>query len=145
MFPKIFRTPKSSILVGFFHYKPPTLGYPYFWKHSYSHLYLPGLEGVLNTTPTPILKGRSNDHHDDSKRLARRLPQMPPAKHLTRCWVFCPADFLVVFWGVRFDGFPHLLTRWWQLKYFFFSALFGEDDSHFDTFFSTGWFNHQPD
>ena len=26
-------TPKSSILIGFFHYKPSILGYPYFWKH----------------------------------------------------------------------------------------------------------------
>ena len=28
-------TPKSSILVGVFHYKPSILGYPYFWKHPY--------------------------------------------------------------------------------------------------------------
>ena len=26
-------TPKSSILIGFFHYKPSILGYHYFWKH----------------------------------------------------------------------------------------------------------------
>ena len=26
-------TPESSILIGFFHYKPSILGYPYFWKH----------------------------------------------------------------------------------------------------------------
>ena len=26
-------TPKSSILVGFSHYKSSILGYPYFWKH----------------------------------------------------------------------------------------------------------------
>ena len=25
--------PKSSILIGVFHYKPSILGYPYFWKH----------------------------------------------------------------------------------------------------------------
>ncbi len=34
------------------------------------------------------------------------------------------------------------LSRWWQLKYFLFSPLFGED-SHFDSYFSDGWFNHQ--
>ena len=28
-------TPKSSILIGFSHYKPSILGYPYFWKHLY--------------------------------------------------------------------------------------------------------------
>ena len=28
-------TPKSSILIGVFHYKPSILGYPYFWKHLY--------------------------------------------------------------------------------------------------------------
>ena len=29
-------TPKSSILIGFFHYKPSILGaHPYFWKHPY--------------------------------------------------------------------------------------------------------------
>ena len=26
-------TPKSSILIGVFHYKPSILGYHYFWKH----------------------------------------------------------------------------------------------------------------
>ena len=26
-------TPKSSILIGFYHYKPSILGYPYFWKY----------------------------------------------------------------------------------------------------------------
>ena len=32
---------------------------------------------------------------------------------------------------------------WWQLKYVFFSSLFGED-SHFDEhIFQRGWFNHQ--
>ena len=66
---------KSSILVGFFHYfHHPFWGTPIFGNTHISHLYLPGLEGVLNTTP--IL--------NDSTRLARRLPQMPPAKHLTR-------------------------------------------------------------
>ena len=29
------RTPKSSILMGIFHYKPSILGYPYFWKLPY--------------------------------------------------------------------------------------------------------------
>ena len=34
MFPKIVGfPPKSSILIGVFHYKPSILGYPYFWKH----------------------------------------------------------------------------------------------------------------
>ena len=28
-------TPKSSILIGFFHHKPSILGYHYFWKHPY--------------------------------------------------------------------------------------------------------------
>ena len=35
MFPKIGVPPKSSILIGVFHYKPSILGYPYFWKHPY--------------------------------------------------------------------------------------------------------------
>ena len=36
MFPKIVGFPhKSSISIGFFHYKPSILGHPYFWKHSY--------------------------------------------------------------------------------------------------------------
>ncbi len=35
-------------------------------------------------------------------------------------------------------------ARWWQLKHFLFSSLFGED-SHFDEhIFQMGWFNHQP-
>ena len=33
MFPKIGDTPKSSIWIGFFPYKPSILGYHYFWKH----------------------------------------------------------------------------------------------------------------
>ena len=35
MFSKIEDTPKSSILIDFFHSKPSILGYPYFWKHSF--------------------------------------------------------------------------------------------------------------
>ena len=30
--------PKSSILIGGFHYKPSILGYPYFWKHPYMNI-----------------------------------------------------------------------------------------------------------
>ena len=36
-----------------------------------------------------------------------------------------------------------LNTRWW-FQIFCFSPLFGED-SHFDEYFSDGWFNHQPE
>ena len=38
MFPKIgFFPPKSSLLMGVFHYiHHPFLGYPYFWKHPYA-------------------------------------------------------------------------------------------------------------
>ena len=37
VFPKMVRFPsKSSILIGFFHYKPSILGYPYFWKHPFA-------------------------------------------------------------------------------------------------------------
>ena len=32
-------TPKSSILIGFFHYKPSIMGYHYFWKHPYGFLF----------------------------------------------------------------------------------------------------------
>ena len=32
-------TPKSSILIGVFHYKPSILGYPYFWKHPYIQMH----------------------------------------------------------------------------------------------------------
>ena len=39
-----------------------------------------------------------------------------------------------------------LMTRWWQLKYFLFSPLFGEDEPHLTSiFFQMVWFNHQPD
>ena len=39
VFPKIVGfPPKSSILIGIFHYKPSILGYPYFWKHPCSHI-----------------------------------------------------------------------------------------------------------
>ena len=34
------------------------------------------------------------------------------------------------------------IPRWWQLKYFLCSPLFGEG-SHFDSYFQRGWFNHQ--
>ena len=33
-------TPKSSILIGFPLYKPPILGYPYFWKYIYIIIYI---------------------------------------------------------------------------------------------------------
>ena len=35
------KTPKSSILIRVFRYKPSILGYPYFWKHPYIHIYIP--------------------------------------------------------------------------------------------------------
>ena len=41
-------TPKSSILIGFLHYKPTILGYPYFWKHPCRFKY-------LITSPNPYL------------------------------------------------------------------------------------------
>ena len=41
-------TPKSSILIGFFHYKPSILGYPYFWKHPY----------IATTNPIHNAQGR---------------------------------------------------------------------------------------
>ena len=46
-------TPKSSILIGVFQYKPSILGYHYFWKHPYQSLeylhrmYPPQLKGLL--------------------------------------------------------------------------------------------------
>ncbi len=34
-------TPKSSILISCFHYKPSILGaHPYFWKHPYYTMYI---------------------------------------------------------------------------------------------------------
>ena len=39
-FPKIMVPPKSSILIGFFHYKPSILGYPYFWKPPYNDIFV---------------------------------------------------------------------------------------------------------
>ena len=38
-------TPKSSIFIGVFHYKPSILGYPYFWIHPFTN----GQGGRLNT------------------------------------------------------------------------------------------------
>ena len=40
-------------------------------------------------------------------------------------------------WTKIGGGTPLKITRWWQLKYFLFSPLFGED-SHFDEYFSKG-------
>ena len=37
----------------------------------------------------------------------------------------------------------NMISGWWQLKYFLFSPLFGED-SHLTNIFQMGW-NHQPD
>ena len=45
--------PKSSILIGVFHYKPSILGYPYFWKHPFGlenpHLFHGGPPWTLST------------------------------------------------------------------------------------------------
>ena len=35
-------------------------------------------------------------------------------------------------------------SRWWQLKHFLFSPLFGEDFQFDEHIFQMGWFNHQP-
>ena len=34
-------------------------------------------------------------------------------------------------------------TRWWQLKYFVFLPLFGEDEPILTNMFQMGWLNHQ--
>ena len=41
-----------------------------------------------------------------------------------------------------FEGF---ISGWWQLKYFLFSPLFGEDFPFDEHIFQMGWFNHQLD
>ena len=47
VFPRIVGfSPKSSILIGVFHYKPSILGYPYFWKHPFATIIFESL-GVL--------------------------------------------------------------------------------------------------
>ena len=40
-------TPKSSILIGVFHYKPSILGYPYFWKHPYFRVCLSTISDLM--------------------------------------------------------------------------------------------------
>ena len=45
-------TPKSSILMGFVHYKPSILGYPYFWKHPYVNMQLSVFLQVPSFIPT---------------------------------------------------------------------------------------------
>ena len=35
------------------------------------------------------------------------------------------------------------VARWWQLKYFLFSPLFGEGFQFDEHMFQMGWFNHQ--
>ena len=40
-------------------------------------------------------------------------------------------------------SFCHSFSRWWQLKYFSFSLLFGEDFQFDEHIFQVGWFNHQ--
>ena len=53
-------TPKSSILIGVFHYKPSILGYPYFWKHPPVFFLIPPKKNkchlVVRTTGSPSLK-----------------------------------------------------------------------------------------
>ena len=53
--------------------------------------------------------------------------------------------FLMVFFCDSGVLLYNTITRWWQLKYFLFSTLFGEE-SHFDEhIFQMGWFNHHLD
>ena len=112
-----FGTPKSSILAGFFHYKPPILGYPYFWKHPYSYLYLPGLEEVLNTTPSlmtpPGLHGGCHK--------CRQQNTWPGARF------FCCRFLGGIFGEWSLMGFP-IYWLGGGFKYFLFSPLFGEDE-----------------
>ena len=46
-------------------------------------------------------------------------------------------------WKVQAIWFKMMLSRWWQLKYFLFSSLFGEDEPILINIFQMGW-NHQP-
>ena len=78
-----------------------------------------------------------------------------------RCesWVFTPKvnqimtwcrdvtfkSILLIYWSMKSTIYiinHHKSSRWWQLKYFLFSLLFGED-SHFDEhIFQMGWNHH---
>ena len=56
-----------------------------------------------------------------------------------------PADnSLRVFLLEGYQILRRSLSRWWQLKYFLFSSLFGEDEPNLTNIFQMGWFNHQP-
>ena len=61
---------------------------------------------------------------------------------------FCIVMASILPWGfkvinVRKFRLNHR-TRWWQLKYFWFSSLFGEEFQFDEHIFQMGWFNHQP-
>ena len=46
---------------------------------------------------------------------------------------------ILFFWFLQV-GYP---TRWWQLKFFLFSPIFGKDFQFDEHIFPLGWFNHQ--
>ena len=71
VFPKIVGfPPKSSILMGFFHYKPSILGYPYFWKHPC--VYAPPLPN--NSMPAPECSAHARDCFQEYPGKNSRLP-----------------------------------------------------------------------
>ena len=53
--------------------------------------------------------------------------------------------FFSTFAKILCSSTNYTTSRWWKLKYFFFTPKIGED-SHFDEhIFQLGWFNHQLD
>ena len=67
-------TPKSSIfLMKVFHYKPSILGYPYFWKHPYTHTHRTHQKQPVQNHLTLLLENKKRRKSSDAELAWRFL------------------------------------------------------------------------
>ena len=65
---------------------------------------------------------------------------------VTKTLVICCISGIILpsYMGISTRSISHYKDpRWWQLKYFLYSPLFGEDFQFDEHIFQMGWFNHQ--
>ena len=72
-------TPKSSILIGVFHYKPSILGYPYFWKHPSDVDDIDWCERSLTIRVCYIYDRSTNQNSFDGKAWKTNLCNLEPS------------------------------------------------------------------
>ena len=124
-------TPKSSVLIGFFHYKPSILGYPYFWKqpdwfmkssqHNWLIPYNPTNRGEMTIAHFMNLDFFQIEVHPLSSLRWRLLenPHGSDRKYIDSFMVNLPASHVSFAGGGGnfWKGFPNKMKHAWSKRH----------------------------